>query len=149
MRTKLAVFGITALAAAAAIPAGYRHWTSDQIQSQYARLTGKVATETIGSWGNHSLVVAHREGNGQAEIHESKVDIMFIKSGEADIVIGGTVPDAKTTAPGEQRGSRIEGGEKQTLHPGDILHIPARTPHQILVELGHKIDYYTVKVVSR
>ncbi len=106
----------------------------------------KDATETIGSYGNHSIITGHREANGQAEIHETKVDIMFIQGGEATMLVGGRVPDAKTTAPHEMRGSRIEGGERRTVQPGDILHIPAKTPHQWLLEPGQKIDYYTVKV---
>ena len=108
----------------------------------------KTATQTIGSYGSHSIVNAHREASGQAEIHENKADIMFIEGGEASIVIGGRVPDAKTTAPHEMRGSKIEGGERQIVRPGDILHIPAKTPHQFLLEPGQKIDYYTVKVVT-
>jgi uncharacterized RmlC-like cupin family protein len=146
-------FCAMAFAAAAAVPSGFQHWSAEQTQQRFQSLQGKmdankVATETIGSWGNHSLVLAHREANGRAEIHETKTDIMFIRSGEASIVIGGRVPDAKTTEPHEMRGSRIEGGERQPLHAGDVLHIPPRTPHQIMVESGHRIDYYTVKVVA-
>jgi uncharacterized RmlC-like cupin family protein len=73
---------------------------------------------------------------------------MFIEGGEASIVIGGRVPDAKTTAPHEMRGSKIEGGQRQTVRPGDVLHIPAKMPHQFLLEPGQTIDYYTVKVVT-
>jgi ribosomal protein L16 Arg81 hydroxylase len=71
---------------------------------------------------------------------------MFIQSGEATMLAGGRLLDGKETAPHEIRGSRIDGGARQILHPGDILHIPARTPHQFLLEPGQKIDYYTVKV---
>jgi mannose-6-phosphate isomerase-like protein (cupin superfamily) len=149
MRIKLLALGITTLAAVAAIPTGYDHWTSGQLQDHIKKLGGKEPTVTIGSFGNHSVIVARRDSSGEAEIHEGKVDIMFIQAGEADIVIGGTVPDAKTTAPGELRGSKIEGGERQTLRPGDIVHIPARTPHQMLIEPGHKLDYYTVKVAAK
>lgn len=150
MNRKLWLFACAAMAAGA-VPTGYQHWTAEQMRERNRALPGrmdalKVATETIGSFGNHSIVTAHREASGRAEIHENKVDIMFIESGEATIVVGGKVPDAKTTEPNEMRGSKIEGGERQTLHPGDILHIPAKTPHQFLLEPGQKIDYYTVKV---
>lgn len=142
-----------ATAAMAAVPAGYQHWTAEQIREHNRALLGKLdaqkdATETIGSYGNHSILLAHREASGRVEIHETKADIMFIESGDATIVIGGRVPDAKTTEPHEMRGSKIVGGERQALHAGDVLHIPAKTPHQFLLEPGQKIDYYTVKVVA-
>jgi len=149
MRLKLPLIGLACLAAFAAVPVGYEHWTNDQLQTHVKKLSGKVTADTIGSWSNHSLVVAHREQDGEAEVHERKVDIMFIEAGDADIVIGGTVPDSKSTGPGERRGTKIEGGTKQALHAGDVIHIPADTPHQMLVQAGHKIDYYTVKVVSK
>jgi mannose-6-phosphate isomerase-like protein (cupin superfamily) len=150
MNKRIWLFACAGLAAAA-VPAGYQHWTADQLREHNRALLSKMdahkdATETIGSFGNHSIITAHREASGQAEIHETKVDIMFIQGGEATMVVGGRVPDGKTTAPNEIRGSKIEGGERQTLHPGDILHIPAKTPHQFLLDPGQKIDYYTVKV---
>jgi mannose-6-phosphate isomerase-like protein (cupin superfamily) len=139
--------------ATATVPLGFRHWTADQIREINQKLPLKMdalkdATETIGSFGNHSIVLAHREASGRVEIHETKVDIMFIESGEAMIAIGGKVPDAKITEPNEMRGSKIDGGERQTVHAGDILHIPAKTPHQFLLAPGQKIDYYTVKIVA-
>jgi quercetin dioxygenase-like cupin family protein len=40
----------------------------------------------------------------------------------------------------------VEGGEKQKMGPGDILHIPPKTPHQMLLEPGTQITYFTLKV---
>jgi mannose-6-phosphate isomerase-like protein (cupin superfamily) len=148
MRIKTAIFGMVGLTALAAVPAGYQHWTADELKAHANKLSGKVTSETIGTWGNHSVIVAHRDESGEAEIHDAKVDVMFIQSGEADIVIGGTIPDAKVTAAGEQRGTRIEGGERQTVHPGEMIRIPARAPHQFLLKPGQKIDYYTVKITE-
>ena len=111
--------------------------------------TLKDAAETIGSFGNHSIITSHREASGKAEIHETKVDIMFVESGEATMRRRRKSTGREETATGEIRGSKIEGGERQTLHPGDILHIPAKTPHRFLLEPGQKIDYYTVKVAVR
>jgi mannose-6-phosphate isomerase-like protein (cupin superfamily) len=153
MRTKFWFFSVTAVAAAA-LPAGYSHWTAEQIQDRSRNLPAKmskvkVATESLGGWGNHSMSVVHREGSGEAELHETQSDILFIRGGEAAIVIGGTIPNGRTTTPHEIRGPRIEGGEKQPLHPGDVLHIAPRTPHQMILEPGQKLDYYAVKVDAR
>jgi len=147
----LFLFGAMAMAA---LPAGSSHWTAEQLAAREKALPAKmskvkVAAESLGSWGNHSMSLIHREGTGQAEFHETQADILVIQSGEGSIVIGGTIPDGKHTTAHEIRGSRIEGGEKQALHPGDVLHIAARTPHQLVIEPGHKLDYLAVKVNTR
>jgi mannose-6-phosphate isomerase-like protein (cupin superfamily) len=145
---------LLATAAFAALPAGYSHFTKDHMDERAKTLPAKmgkvkVATESLGGWGNHSMSLVHREGPGEAELHETQSDIMFIRSGEASIIIGGRIPDAHHTSAHEIRGASIEGGEKQVLRPGDALHIPPHTPHQMMIEPGRQLDYYAVKVDAR
>jgi mannose-6-phosphate isomerase-like protein (cupin superfamily) len=151
LRTCLIAF---ATAAVAALPAGYSHWTDEQAaaraKSMPAKMTKmKVATDPLGSWGNHSMSLIHREGSGEAEVHETKSDILFIRAGEAAIIIGGAMPGAHPTEPHELRAPKLEGGEKQPLRPGDVIHIAPKTPHQMILEPGQKLDYYAVKVEAR
>jgi quercetin dioxygenase-like cupin family protein len=47
------------------------------------------------------------------------------------------------------RGTAVTGGERHRVSVGDIVHIPANTPHQMLVEAGHHVTYFVVKVASR
>jgi mannose-6-phosphate isomerase-like protein (cupin superfamily) len=108
----------------------------------------KVASEVIATVGNRSFMVAHREGSGQAEWHEKQADVMFISSGQVTMVYGGTVVDGKTTAPGEIRGSGISGGTEVKLGPGDVLHVPAKTPHQMKLAPGAQVTYFVTKVVE-
>jgi mannose-6-phosphate isomerase-like protein (cupin superfamily) len=143
-----------ASAALAALPAGYNHWTGDQIEQRGKALPAKmtkmkVGVESLAHWGNHSMSVVHREGSGEAELHETQADILFVREGDASIVIGGMIANGRTTTAHEVRGPKIEGGEKQALHAGDVLHIAPKTPHQILLEAGHKLDYYAIKVDAR
>jgi mannose-6-phosphate isomerase-like protein (cupin superfamily) len=140
--------------ALALLPAGYAHWTAEQIQQRAKTLPAKmnkvkVATESLGGWGNHSMSVVHREASGEAELHQTQSDILFIVGGDASIVVGGTIPNGRHTTPNEIRGPAIAGGEKQPLHPGDVLHIAPKTPHQMILEPGHTLDYYAVKVDAR
>jgi mannose-6-phosphate isomerase-like protein (cupin superfamily) len=128
-------------------------WKASDIQARGRALSkkldaNKVATDMIGTVGNRSFMVAHREGSGQAEWHEKQADIMFISSGEVTMVMGGTVVDGKTTAPGETRGSSISGGTEVKLGPGDVLHIPAKTPHQMKLAPGAQVTYFVAKVVE-
>ena len=73
---------------------------------------------------------------------------MFISEGQITMVYGGTVVEGKTTAPGETRGSGITGGTEVALGPGDVLHIPAKVPHQMKLAPGAKVTYFVTKVVQ-
>ena len=56
--------------------------------------------------------------------------------------------DGKQTAAGEVRGPSIKGGESKKLGAGDVVHIPAKIPHQILVSNGKQFTYFVVKIDS-
>jgi uncharacterized RmlC-like cupin family protein len=137
--------------AIAAAPAGYDHWTAEQfrMREEVLRKTMKngLASETLGQWGNHLLLKTRREAsNGQAEWHEKQADLIVVQSGQATIIIGGKIVNGKTTAPNEIRGTSIEGGERQALKAGDVVHVPVKTPHQVLLDAGQSLDYVVLKI---
>jgi mannose-6-phosphate isomerase-like protein (cupin superfamily) len=74
---------------------------------------------------------------------------MVIESGEATLVVGGTMVNPKTTAPHEIRGPSIKGGEKKLLAAGDVVRIPVKVPHQMLVESGKQVTYFVLKIEAR
>ena len=76
-----------------------------------------------------------------------ETDIFYVVDGSATIVTGGTVPDAKETAPEQKRGTTVTGGVTQKLSKGDSMVIPAGTPHWFS-EVPESITYYTVKVIE-
>ena len=82
-------------------------------------------------------------------MHEKIADVIVIQSGQAAIVIGGKIINGQTTAANEIRGTAIEGGEKQSLKAGDVVHIAAKVPHQMLLEPGQTLDYIVLKVDSQ
>jgi uncharacterized RmlC-like cupin family protein len=140
-----------ALALVAAEPAGFMHWRSAELKGYGAKLAPrmdakKLAFEYVGKFGNHSLMVTHREGSGEAEVHETQADIFIVQEGAATLVYGGQVLEPKTTGPGEIRGPSIKGGEKTKLGPGDVVHIPVKVPHQLLLAPGAKFTYAIVKI---
>jgi mannose-6-phosphate isomerase-like protein (cupin superfamily) len=152
-------FAIAILTAAAALPAGsgpagFELWKSGALQAFEQKLSPKmnaqkVATQPLASYGDESFLMAHREGSGEAELHETKNDVMVIESGEATLVVGGTMVDPRTTAPHEIRGPSIKGGEKKLLAAGDVVRIPVKVSHQMLVESGKQVTYFVVKIEAR
>ena len=140
-------------AAPAPAAPGVQVWKASDLTARGQALSAKLneqksATDTLARDGNRTFLLAHREGSGVAEWHEKQADVMFIVSGEATIVYGGTIPDAKTTAAGEMRGASIEAGTETKLGPGDVVHIPAKTPHQMKLEPGKQVTYFVTKVVE-
>jgi mannose-6-phosphate isomerase-like protein (cupin superfamily) len=151
-KTVLAVLASAALPllAAAEMP-GVVVWSGSELKDYGKKLAPKVnekklALDRLAAFGNHSTLVAHREADGESELHESQADFFVVQSGEATLVVGGEVVEGKTTAPGEIRGTSIKGGERKPLAPGDIVHIPAKMPHQVLVAAGKEFTYFVIKV---
>lgn len=154
MRTVLLALCLAAAALPAGAPAGFEHWKAAELQGFTERLAPKInaqkiATQALGSYGNHSFLIAHREGDGEAELHETQNDVFVVESGQGTLVVGGTVVNPRTTAPHEVRGSSIRGGDRVPVAVGDVLHIPAKVPHQMLVATGQQITYFVVKIDAR
>jgi glc operon protein GlcG len=89
----------------------------------------------------------HRSATGQVEVHERETDIIYVVDGEATFVTGGTMLGGKTTKPGQMLGSDIQGGETHHLGKGDMIVVPAGTPHWFK-EVPGSISYYVVKVLK-
>jgi mannose-6-phosphate isomerase-like protein (cupin superfamily) len=149
----LVLFFTLAACANAADPQGFGLWKGSEIQSAATELAPKIdeqkfAWKQFGTYGNHYIGVSHREGDGSAEIHETQVDIWIVDSGEATLVLGGTMVDPKTVKPHELRGTSIEGGTTYQLAAGDIVHIPVKVPHQLKIAAGKAFTYTVIKVDS-
>jgi mannose-6-phosphate isomerase-like protein (cupin superfamily) len=148
----LAVAFVTAVPLLAAEPAGFVVWPNADLKGYGRKLApkmdaGKVASERLTSFGNHLTMIAHREGDGEAELHEGQADYFVVQAGEATLLVGGEVIGGRTTAPGEIRGASIkDAAARRTLVVGDIVHIPAKTPHQLLVGPGKQFTYFVIKV---
>jgi len=152
MRALLAILAVMAFAPQSGA-GGVHVWRSTDIAAKGTALAQKldaqkVASETIATEGNRTFMIAHREGSGLAEWHEKQADVMVISAGQVTMVYGGTIVDAKTTAPGEMRGPSIQGGTEARLGPGDVLHIPAKVAHQMKLAPGAKVTYFVTKVVE-
>ena len=127
-------------------------YSTRDLKAAEGKLAGKkepFASQELARYGNHYTMLAHREETGSSEVHEHEADIFVIEDGEATIVTGGKVVNPKTQKPGEIRGSSITGGERHALATGDIIHIPAGTPHQLLLEKGKPFTYFVVKVTGQ
>jgi mannose-6-phosphate isomerase-like protein (cupin superfamily) len=95
------------------------------------------------------IVLAQRRESGPAEYHDHTNHVFIMVEGEATIVIGGTLVDAKRTAPDQMRAPSIDGGETYHLSKGDVITIPAKTPHWFKEVPSKTIAYYAVNIESQ
>jgi mannose-6-phosphate isomerase-like protein (cupin superfamily) len=101
---------------------------------------------TLGDYQSHSIKLSVRTASGGAEIHAHFDDIFVVTEGKATLITGGTLLHAKTASDGETKGSSIEGGKSETIAKSDIVHIPAGTPHQLIIAPGEVFSTIVVKV---
>jgi mannose-6-phosphate isomerase-like protein (cupin superfamily) len=88
----------------------------------------------------------HKEGTAESEIHDHWAEFQIIRNGEGTMMLGGKVVNSKIASPGETRGTALEGATGQPLRAGDLLYIPAGTPHHTVVDRTKSQDKLIVKV---
>jgi mannose-6-phosphate isomerase-like protein (cupin superfamily) len=128
------------------------HWSPAQLleRAQHLRQLAAQgdgsASETLDKYPHHYTMLAFRSRNGGGELHQNYADLFYILDGHATLLTGGSVADAKTTAPGEIRGTSVKGGDPQELKAGEVVHIPAGVAHQMTMADGETVTYFVVKI---
>ena len=137
----LMVIGLAAVAAApGGVPASVHFIPAAKIAGMMAGKPGAIIEDP------GLRVLAQHRGAGEAELHEHTNHIFIMVSGEATFVTGGKMVGAKRTAPGQMRGPSIEGGQAHRLVKGDLITIPANTPHWWKEVPTKTIEYYGVNI---
>jgi quercetin dioxygenase-like cupin family protein len=103
---------------------------------------------TMVSAPNLSVMVVTRTSRGEVEIHDKETDTFHVLEGSATFITGGTMTGGRVTAPGQQRGKDMTGGQTYHLTKGDVIVIPAGVPHWFK-EVPQSITYYVVKVIKQ
>ncbi|MGH9344930.1 MAG: hypothetical protein ACRD19_14360 [Terriglobia bacterium] len=124
----------------------YLQQVSHKLAMQAAHSPEGIATKNLETSLNHYTMLSVRIKTGGAEVHRYYSDIFVVVGGEATLVTGGTVLNAKVVSDGETRGSAVSGGSRRELRKGDIVHIPPGTSHQLLIPPGKPFAYFVIKV---
>jgi mannose-6-phosphate isomerase-like protein (cupin superfamily) len=111
-----------------------------------ARYGEGSASETLREYPQHAAMLSFRSRSGEAEVHDQFADLFIVLAGAATLVTGGSVAGARIVAPGETRGVSINGGMQQNLRPGDVAHVPAGTPHQMLLRGEDTVTCLVMKI---
>jgi len=112
---------------------------------QQASQTGSASVR-LAEYPNHFTMVALRKKSGGAEIHQNYADFFFVVRGKATLLTGGIVVDQKTSSTGEITGSGLHDATATALQKGDVVHIPAKVPHQLVLPAHGEFVYFVIKV---
>jgi len=135
----------------AADPPGFAIWKAADLRSHDAALATHVVAdhssrETLADYGDHRFRMLYRDADGNPEQHDAIIDVVIVESGEGTLQLGGVMAGKRATSAGEWLGTRLDGGDRHPLGPGDVVHIPAGVPHAFLVPGGKHVTYVLLKI---
>ena len=126
-------------------------WTSADLNQQAKSLLAQAAAAngsagaTLTRLPNQYTMLTTRDRSGGAELHGLWCDYLIVLQGEGVELTGGSIVDRREEADREVRGARLEGAESHPLHKGDVIFIPAGTPHQAIEAPGQNLTLFVIK----
>ena len=88
----------------------------------------------------------YRPGAAPAALHEKDAELFVVLRGTGNIVTGGKLVDEKRVNANNLSGSSIANGDAHKVIAGDVLMVPANTPHQVIPSGGKPIVVMTLHV---
>ncbi len=123
------------------VPAAIHYIDHDKVSAVMAKGGAIVSDPGL-------VVLAQRRKAGSVEYHEHTNHVFIIADGEATLIVGGTMVNPKDAGPGQKRADSIDGGETYHLSKGDVITIPAKTPHWFKEVPTATLAYYAVNIDS-
>jgi mannose-6-phosphate isomerase-like protein (cupin superfamily) len=134
-------------------PFGFEQWTAKSLAPVIVELVADApndphhfAVRLLADFPNDAFMLVHRAADGAVEWHETQADVFFVQSGTATLLLGGKLVGGETVGPHEKRNGTIIGGVRRKISTGDVVRIPPRVPHQVLLEGAPTFDYFVVKI---
>ena len=156
MRSGILAWGLLALA----IPFASQAEDTDQTQfMSHKAIMGLIAKARADRKGNAPMVpepilqlspyraqLEYRPGTGPAALHEKDAELFVVLQGRGNIVTGGKLVDEKRVNANNLSGTSIADGASHNVAVGDMLLVPANTPHQVIPAGGKPIVVMTMHV---
>jgi hypothetical protein len=102
LRTTLAVFPLVSAVPQETTLQGFEHWTATDLGRVAQALNFAAASDPhhfavkqLADFPNEAFLLVHGEADGQVEWNETQIDIFFVQSGFATLLVGGTLSVAK------------------------------------------------------
>ena len=142
LTTVVAVAAVAAVVSfAGGVPAAVHYISHDKVTEVMSKGGPIVSDPGL-------VVLAQRRQAGEVESHDHTNHVFVMVEGEATLVVGGTMLNARRTAPDQMRAPSLEGGTTYHLTKGDVITIPAKTPHWFKEVPTKTVAYYAVNIES-
>ena len=106
--------------------------------------TTDMVSSAVSNTDQYRVNIVHRQKPAGAIAHPGNTELHYIIEGSGTVVTGGKI----IRAPGAAAGAAtIEGGETRRVVKGDVIIVPAGSPHWYSVVEG-KITYLEVRFVA-
>lgn len=170
------VFGVMtslllAMAASAQSPHTPRGTATDVSRAEVEATVQKTASAAVSDQAIRVVSINGEYNVGVGVVHRSKTDatatggsvehsqiteVYHVIEGNATLVTGGTIQNARESAPDSPvvkvlngpstQGGVVEGGVSRKVGPGDVVIIPPNTPHWFKEITSPQIVYLVVRV---
>ena len=94
-----------------------------EVLKKAAPTAGGMTTSPVSNTDQYRINLVHRARPAGALAHAGNTELHYIVEGSGTVVTGGTI------VRGQGSEATIEGGETQRVVKGDIVVIPANSPH--------------------
>lgn len=91
-----------------------------------------MVAEPILQLAPYRAQLEYRPGAAPAALHEKDAELFVVLQGTGNIVTGGKLVDEKRMNANNLSGSSIAKGDSHKVVVGDMLLVPANTPHQVI-----------------
>ena len=105
-----------------------------------------IVAQPILSMAPYRAQLEYRPGTAPASLHEKDAELMVVLQGTGNVVTGGKLVDEKRNNANNLGGTSITGGNSQAVVVGDMLIVPANTPHQVIPTGGAPVVLMTMHV---
>jgi len=139
--TMAVLFSEAAVSLGSGVPAAVHYIGHDKVTEVMSKGGAIVSDPGL-------VVLAQRRKVGPVEYHDHTNHVFVMVEGEATLVVGGTMVEAKRTAPDQMRAPSLDGGTTYHLSKGDVITIPAKTPHWFKEVPTKTVAYYAVNIES-
>jgi|SRR5579863_7839117 mannose-6-phosphate isomerase-like protein (cupin superfamily) len=103
-----------------------------------------VTAEPILLLAPYRAQLEYRPGSGAAALHEKDAELMVVLDGTGNIITGGKMVDEKRVNAANLTAPSIADGTTRAVVKGDMILIPANTPHQVIATGGAPIVLMTL-----
>jgi mannose-6-phosphate isomerase-like protein (cupin superfamily) len=143
-------------------PEEYLHWDAAVFAARKAELQERLR-EGDGIFGTqfvydrvleaaeyrpHNISIVYREGYTQPEIHEEKWDLYVVVDGSGTLLVGGMRTNWVDGLPQDEQRPVLTGAQEFHVTKGDVVHVPARVWHQLVLPEGQAMTYMLINVME-